>query len=371
MLQIARPAPVPSNSSRVCSRRKSWKIVEWNWGSMPIPLSLTVIDGVLAADRHSRPVSAGSGPLLAMTPISTRGVPLVLYFRPLVIRLASSCPSRSRSPQTTGRDGRDADLGIPAADQLAQVGLDHRGQLLEVHRLELADHLAGPRETQHPQDHRPHPARGVHQVPHEFLPLALEAIAVVLQQEVGKRDQRAQGFLQVVRDDVGELVELLVLADQLLVGPRQAPILLLQLGLQLVQLAIDPAELRVHAGQLAGADPQRPLGADLRGDVGDVAAEMHDALVGAVAGPGVDLDRPEFASRGPDAEDQAERLAPLEGLEERLVGEAAVVGVDDVQERLGLQLREGPAEEFLLGRGWIRSIASRIGSRRLTMSVVE
>ena len=60
LLQMARPAPVPSNSSRVCSRRKSWKIVAWNWGSMPIPLSLTVI---VASSPGSgpRPGSAGAG----------------------------------------------------------------------------------------------------------------------------------------------------------------------------------------------------------------------------------------------------------------------------------------------------------------------
>ena len=265
-------------------------------------------------------------------------------------RLASSCPSRSRIAPDNRQGRRDAHLGILAADQLAEVGPDHRGQVFEVHRLELADHLAGAREIEHPQDHRPHPARRIHQVPHELPALALEAIAVVLHQEVGKRDQRAQRLLQIVRDDVGELVELLVLARELVVGPGQAPILLVQLGLQLVQLAIDPAELLIGARQLAGADPQGALGADLLGDVGDVAAKVHDAMVGAVAGAGVDFDEPGPARRGLDADDQSQRLPPLEGLEERLAGEVAVVGMHDVQERPVPQVRERPAQEFLLGR---------------------
>ena len=74
-------------------------------------------------------------------------------------------------------------------------------------------------------NHGPHPPRRVDQVAHVLLSLGLEPIAVVLHQEVGKRDQGAQRFLKIVRDDVDELVELAVPLRELVVGFGQPLIL--------------------------------------------------------------------------------------------------------------------------------------------------
>jgi hypothetical protein len=49
-------------------------------------------------------------------------------------------------------------------------------------------------------------------VANELLGLVVELVAVVFEQEAGEGDQGAQGFVQVVRDDVGEFVKLAVLA---------------------------------------------------------------------------------------------------------------------------------------------------------------
>ena len=40
----------------------------------------------------------------------------------------------------------DAQLGVLAAEKLAQIGLDHGDQLVQIDHAEFADHLAGARE---------------------------------------------------------------------------------------------------------------------------------------------------------------------------------------------------------------------------------
>ena len=106
----------------------------------------------------------------------------------------------------------------------------------------LADHLPDPGQVEHSMNHGPHPAGCVDQVTHKFLSLGLELVAVVLQEKVGKRDQGAQRFLKIVRDDVHEFVELAISLRQRVVG--------VQALLHLFELAIDPAQLLVDLGQL-------------------------------------------------------------------------------------------------------------------------
>ncbi len=81
-------------------------------------------------------------------------------------------------------------------------------------------------------DHGPHPSGGCDQVSDEFLALGLESVSIVLHEEVGKGDQGAQRFLEVMRDRVGELIELAVLPRELFIDAGQAPVLLVQLGLE-------------------------------------------------------------------------------------------------------------------------------------------
>ena len=61
---------------------------------------------------------------------------------------------------------------------------------------------------------------------------------------------------------------------------------------------------------------------------------MEDAPVGAVADADVQLDGPGLAPGRPDPVDQAVPLALGDGRAELLAGQLAVVGLDDVEERL-------------------------------------
>ena len=104
--------------------------------------------------------------------------------------------------------------------------------------------------------------------------------------------------------------------------------------LELLELAVDPPQLLVDLGQLERAQPELALGADLVGDVGEMAAEMRDLLVGAVAGSDVDLDRPGLARAPSGSGRSGPGPRPGQGLAERLLGSTPVVGMDDLEERL-------------------------------------
>ena len=100
--QMASPAPVPSYSSRVWSRRKSSKIRAWNLGSIPIPLSRTAI----VVKPPSALSGAGVDPLDLHAGRSER-----LYFRPLPIRLREELADPDGVAPDLGQLADDLDLG--------------------------------------------------------------------------------------------------------------------------------------------------------------------------------------------------------------------------------------------------------------------
>ncbi len=168
--------------------------------------------------------------MLAST--STHGLGLWLYFTPLPIKFASSCPMRSWSPQTGGSGPLIRSSAFLRAQELTQVGLDDGHQLLQIDHRKLTDHLAGAGELEQALDHGAHPAGGLDEIPQILLPVVFDPVSIVFHQEIRKGDQGAQGLLQIVRDDVDELVELAVLLRKLDVGFSEPLVLFLQLGFQ-------------------------------------------------------------------------------------------------------------------------------------------
>ena len=206
--QMASPAPVPSYSSRVWRRRKSWKILAWNWGSMPIPLSRT-------HRVTRRPGPSSSAPMI------DRGVGP----RVVLQAVADEVRQELADPVAVAPDRReralDPDLGLPGPDQLGEVGPDHLDDLVQRDHGELAGHLAGAGEREQVLDQGPEPPRRLDQVADVLLAGVVEPVALVAHQEVGEGDQGPERLLEVVGDDVGELVQLLVLARELGVGRGQ------------------------------------------------------------------------------------------------------------------------------------------------------
>ena len=80
------------------------------------------------------------------------------------------------------------------------------------------DDAAGPAQRQQVVDQGAEAAAGLDQVVDVLAALVAQRRGVVLGQEVAERLQRAQRLLEVVRDDVGEVLQFLVDAAQLVVG---------------------------------------------------------------------------------------------------------------------------------------------------------
>ena len=119
--------------------------------------------------------------------------------------------------------------------------------------------------------------------------------------------------------------------------------------LHVFELAIDPAQLFIDLGQLDGSQLEGSLGLDLFGDVGEMATKMGHPLVGPVAGTDVDFNRAGRAVRRPDADDQSQRLTAVERLGKRLLGMAAIVGVNHLEKGLLSELLDRPAQQDLFG----------------------
>ena len=106
-----------------------------------------------------------------------------------------------------------------------------------------------------------------------------------------------------------------------------------ELALRLLELLVDLAEPLVGGGQLLGPPPQLLLGLDAVGDVLEVAADVVDRAVRVVARLGVDPHVVPLAGLGVDPQDEVVPLADLAGLAELVLGQGAIVGVEELQER--------------------------------------
>ena len=114
---------------------------------------------------------------------------------------------------------RDAELDLPLVEHDPQRVDDFRHELVEVGLPNCEVLPADARELQQRIEEHVHPLRQ----PLERLQLRgavfVELVLVVFQQERRVVVNAAQRLLQVVRGDVGELVQLLVAAEQLLIAP--------------------------------------------------------------------------------------------------------------------------------------------------------
>ena len=80
-----------------------------------------------------------------------------------------------------------------------------------------------------------------------------------------------------------------------------------------------------------------------------MAAQVADRRDLLIASADVELDGPQLAVRRPHPHDHAQRLASLASFAKRVFCARTIVRVNDIEERLLLQVREVPAQKLLLG----------------------
>src|SRR6185503_2444023 len=122
------------------------------------------------------------------------------------------------------------DRGAGLLDAGAQVEQRAAQRHLERHRLELRTLGAYARVGEQVLDQLLHARRAVDDVGHELVRVLVELALVAAPEELGVARHHAQRLLQVVRGDIGELLELGVGALQLLVRGLQRGLGLLALG---------------------------------------------------------------------------------------------------------------------------------------------
>ncbi len=77
-----------------------------------------------------------------------------------------------------------------------------------------------------------HASGSIDQVADIFLAVGIELFAAVTDQEVGEGDEGAERFLEVMGDDVGEFVHLLVFPREFVDGRGQAVVLFAEFSLE-------------------------------------------------------------------------------------------------------------------------------------------
>src|SRR5262249_56779526 len=120
--------------------------------------------------------------------------------------------------------------GDPLLDQVGQVAAYRLHGVRQIKGLDGVDDPPGPAERKQVVDERSQALTGQYQMVNVLLTLLAETVGVVQRQEIAERLEGAKRFLEVVRDDVGEVVQLAIDAAQLGVGSLQ----LLGLGPQRV-----------------------------------------------------------------------------------------------------------------------------------------
>ena len=117
-----------------------------------------------------------------------------------------------------GQRARDAHLDPLLLQRDGERVEDLGDDLVEVHPVDGEVDAAEARELEERVDQRLHAAGQPHQRLELGAPLVVELVGVVLDQEAREVVDAAQRLLEVVRGDVGEVVQLLVALVQLLVA---------------------------------------------------------------------------------------------------------------------------------------------------------
>ncbi len=125
----------------------------------------------------------------------------------LPIRFANSWISKVRSPGTIGQPV-DGDRRVAVLDRRFKLGDRLTGDLVEVDRPEVGPGLADPRECQQVVDQPLHALGAVDRVGDVLLGALVELLGVPGLEHLAEARHFAKRLLQVVRGDVGELLEI-------------------------------------------------------------------------------------------------------------------------------------------------------------------
>ncbi len=209
-------------------------------GSMPMPLS---------AQASSQPPSVGRAVI-----VHGRHLAIALNLIAFEIRFWNSEVSSDGSPRTVGRSPISTIGVLLARSARRGPGRAVLGRGPQVHGREPGRRAADSGEREQVEDQLLHPLRPVDREVEVLLPALVELVAVALLEELAEARDLAQRLLQVVRGDVGELLELGVRAVEL-AGLRA------ELGAARVSTAARSSTMRAahrlevvaELGELAGA----------------------------------------------------------------------------------------------------------------------